>query len=45
MILAERGIMGYDNNLNISRKIKSLVEQLSITAQELNDLKQRHSES
>jgi hypothetical protein len=45
IMLAERGEIEYDNNLNISRKIKSLVEQLSTTAQELNDLKQKSSES
>jgi hypothetical protein len=41
LMLAERGEGEYDNNLNIMRRIKLLTDNLSITSQELNDLKEK----
>jgi hypothetical protein len=39
LILSEKGIDGYDNQLNIFRKLNILREQLEKTSQELFELK------
>jgi len=39
IILAERGEIEYDNNLNFMRRITSLITQLEKTSQELEALK------
>ena len=39
VILAERGEIEYDNNLNIARRLKSVITQLEETSEELNTLK------
>jgi hypothetical protein len=44
IILAERGEIDYDNNLNISRKVNLLTQKISEVSQELNDLKIKHGE-
>jgi len=41
LLLAERGVLEYDNTLNISRKITLLNKKLSETSQELFDLKEK----
>ena len=43
IILAEKGIVDYDNQLNISRKIKLLVNELESKSQELEKLKETKS--
>ena len=41
LMLAEMGIEEYDNNLNITRKIKLLTNQLSETSEEMYNLKEK----
>jgi len=41
LLLAEKGITDYDNNLNIFRKIQVLNQKLSETSQELYNLKEK----
>jgi len=41
ILLAEKGIRDYDNNLNIFRKMQILNQKLSETSQELFELKQK----
>lgn len=41
LLLAERGIKEYDNNLNIFRKMQILNQKLSETSQELYNLKEK----
>ena len=45
LMLAEKGIKEYDNNLNISRRITLLTEQLEKTSNELEELKKKQDES
>lgn len=41
MLLAEKGVMEYDNRLNIVRKRNALIQQLEETAGKLNNLKEK----
>lgn len=43
LILAERGIKEYDNNLNLFRRAQLINQKLSETAQELNTLKEKYN--
>ena len=42
LMLAERGVKEYDNNLNICRKTEMIRLKLEETSQELNELKEKH---
>ena len=42
LILAEKGIKEYNNNLNIVRKITLLRTKLEETSQELNNIKEKY---
>lgn len=42
ILLAEKGVKEYDNNLNIFRKFDALRLKLEETAQKLADLEARH---
>jgi len=41
LMFADRGIIEYDNNLNLHRKMMMFKIKLEETAQELNELKQK----
>lgn len=41
LLLAEKDIIQYDNNLNISRKIQLLQNKLTATSTELEEVKQK----
>jgi len=41
MVLAERGVKEYDNNLNIMRRLYKTNQMLSEVSQELNALKEK----
>jgi len=41
MLLAERGVLEYDNNLNVVRRLSQTINKLSETSQELYELKEK----
>src|SRR3972149_7290066 len=41
MLLAERGVLEYDNNLNVVRRLSQTINKLSETSQELYELKEQ----
>jgi len=43
LILAERGVKEYDNNLNILRRMTLIKTKLEETSQELNKLKEKNA--
>jgi len=43
ILLAERGVKEYDNNLNIMRKMTLIKTKLEETSQELNKLKEKNA--
>ena len=45
LMLAERGVKDYDNNLNLYRKMILIKDNLEKTTQELNELKDKYAKS
>jgi len=43
LILAEKGLKEYDNDLNIMRRINLINQKLSETSEELNKLKEKYN--